>query len=112
MPKFGDQIRKVVRASGLTQQEIAQAAGIDEAALSRFVHDRRGLSFAALERLVDVLLLKVITCWTADPRRERTTVATPRRRPGKAKGTLAGSIDDLAVHGPALQRLASKRTRG
>jgi len=110
MPKFGDQIRKAVRASGLTQQEISQAAGIGEATLSRFVRGRRGISFATLDRLADVLDLHVTTRPAAG--RGRTTAATSRRRGGKAKGILAGSIDDLAVHGPALRRLLNKQTRG
>jgi len=110
MPKFGDQIRKAVRASGLTQQEISQAAGIGEATLSRFVRGRRGISFATLDRLADVLDLQVTTRPAAG--RGRTTASPPGRRGRKTTGALAGNIDDLiddlAVHAPALRRLASK----
>ena len=53
-------VRRAVRQSPLPRAVICRAAGIHEAALSRFVSAGLGLSVRTLDRLVDVLELKLV----------------------------------------------------
>lgn len=61
--KLSDQLRRAIDDSGLTRYAIAQAAGIDESALSKFYnrYPRRGLSMDALDRLGKVLELAIVS---------------------------------------------------
>ena len=54
------QIRAAVRASGLPNNALARATGIDPAALSRFTNGKAGLGVAALDALGDVLNLLIV----------------------------------------------------
>jgi transcriptional regulator with XRE-family HTH domain len=56
-----DQIREAVKNSGLSQQQICEQAGIDKGSLSRFVTGERGLSFSHLDKLAEVLGLRITT---------------------------------------------------
>ncbi|MFH1731223.1 MAG: helix-turn-helix transcriptional regulator [Planctomycetota bacterium] len=53
-------IRRAIRASGQSRYAIAKASGVSEAALSRFMSGKRGLTTATLDRLADVLGLAVV----------------------------------------------------
>lgn len=110
--RLSDQIRRAIDGSDLSRYRLALMSEIDHAAMSRFMAGRAGLSLAALDRLAEVLGLRVMTRPTRGRRRGRATTAAPRRRGGMTKTTLAASIDDLAGYGPALQSLVNKRTRG
>lgn len=57
--KLSDQVRRAVVASGRTQADLGQAAGISEAMMSRFVAGKVALSMAKLDRLAAVLGLSV-----------------------------------------------------
>lgn len=57
---FLDQIRRAVRTSGTSLNQLSRETGIDRAALSRFVRGDRGLSMGALDRLADFLDLGVV----------------------------------------------------
>jgi transcriptional regulator with XRE-family HTH domain len=54
-----DQLRELIHRSGHTRYRIAKATGIDESALAKFYHGRRGLSIAALNALGTFLRLKI-----------------------------------------------------
>ncbi len=50
-PRLSDQLRRIVDCCGLSRYEISKRTGIDEAALSRFVHGLSGLSLESIDRL-------------------------------------------------------------
>jgi transcriptional regulator with XRE-family HTH domain len=52
---LSDQLRRAVRYSGHSQYQIAKEAGIDKAALSRFMAGQRGLTTPSLDRLTEYL---------------------------------------------------------
>ncbi|MFQ5735053.1 MAG: helix-turn-helix domain-containing protein [Planctomycetaceae bacterium] len=56
---LADQVRQAMDDSGLTRYRIAQETGIDASALGKFYHGQRGLSLDALERLFDLLGLRL-----------------------------------------------------
>ena len=58
--KLADAIREAVRRSALSHAEICRTSGIDEAAFSRFLSSSKGISLAGLDRLVDVLGLRLV----------------------------------------------------
>ena len=57
--KLTDQIRRAVEASGKSRYAISQATGVDQAALSRFVHGG-GLSMESLDLVAEYLGLNII----------------------------------------------------
>ncbi len=59
MSKLEDAIRQAINASSLTRYAIWKRTGIDQAQLSRFVHGQSGLSFEAIDRLMEVLDLEI-----------------------------------------------------
>lgn len=54
------QIKRAMKADGRTRYAIAKASGISQAALSRLVHGRQGLTVDSLERLAHALGLEVV----------------------------------------------------
>ena len=56
---FVQQIRDAVNQSGMSRYSLAQASGVDEAALSRFTHGK-GLSMESLDAIGRVLGLAVV----------------------------------------------------
>ena len=75
---LSDQVRQAVKASDLSRYRIWQETGIDQAALSRFVHGEAGISLEALDKLADLLDLHITT---GQSRRR-----THRRRSSKKGG--------------------------
>ena len=59
--KLSDQLRQIVETCGKSRYAISKETGIDESALSRFVHGERGLSMAALDKLGKCLGLSFTT---------------------------------------------------
>ena len=57
--RLSDQVREAVDASGLSRYRICKEADIAQAAMSRFMSGQGGLSMAALDRLGEVLELKI-----------------------------------------------------
>lgn len=49
--RVNDQLRKLIRESGVSCYAIAKATGVSNAALSRFLSGERGLSHRALDTL-------------------------------------------------------------
>ena len=56
---LSEQLRELVRSSGLSMMAVARGAEIDPAALSRFLSGQRGLSMPSLDRLGEFLDVKV-----------------------------------------------------
>ena len=57
---FIDQVRHAARESGMTQKALAETAGLDLAAVNRFVRGERGLSVASMNALAKTLKLRVV----------------------------------------------------
>jgi len=58
--RFAVYIRRAIEASGVTRARLCRAAGIEEAAMSRFCRGLSGLTLASVERLADVLGLDLV----------------------------------------------------
>ena len=67
-----DQFQEAIDADGRTRAAIAEATGIDGAALHRFYHGERGLNCWTLTRLADVLGLEL-----------QPKASKPKRKGGK-----------------------------
>lgn len=59
--KLSDQIRAAVDASGMSRYRICQEIGLSQAAMSRFMAGKSGLSMDSLDRLADLLGLAVVS---------------------------------------------------
>ena len=57
--KLRHQIRQAINDCGMSRYAISQITGIDQAALSRFMHGQVGLGLDALDRLSECLQLVV-----------------------------------------------------
>lgn len=55
-----EQLRAVIRGSGVTRYRIAQETGVSEAALSRFVNGNRGLDLSSVDKLAAYLRLELV----------------------------------------------------
>lgn len=55
-----DQIRQAARDSGISQNGLARATGMNPAAVNRFINGERGLSMEGLAALASVLRLRVV----------------------------------------------------
>ena len=66
--KLSEQIRQAIRDCGMTRYAIFKATGIDQATLSRFMSEQRGLPMKTLDMLADFLRLRVVM----DGRRRKT----------------------------------------
>jgi transcriptional regulator with XRE-family HTH domain len=53
-------VRRAIADSGLSRYAISKASGIDQAALSRFMARKVGLTLASLDALADVLHLRLV----------------------------------------------------
>jgi plasmid maintenance system antidote protein VapI len=56
---FADVIRRAVRDSGRTPYAVAQAAGVPQAVLSRFLRGERGVTLDTAEKLCRALGLEL-----------------------------------------------------
>jgi transcriptional regulator with XRE-family HTH domain len=72
---FSEQLRQAIERSGMSRYAIGQAAGIDKATMSRFMAGKVGLSLESIDKIVDVLRLKLV----AEP--SHKTKKTGTRRP-------------------------------
>ncbi len=74
MKRLSEQLREAIVKADASRYEISKATGVDQAALSKFVHGRRGISVDAMDAVGLYLVLKI------------TTSRRPRRRLAKKKG--------------------------
>jgi transcriptional regulator with XRE-family HTH domain len=59
--RFSDQIREAVDASGMSRYRICAEIGLSQAAMSRFMAGKSGLSMDTLDRLAGLIGLAVVT---------------------------------------------------
>jgi transcriptional regulator with XRE-family HTH domain len=82
-------LRKAVEDSGMTRYAIAQATGINESVLSRFVAGGRTISLANADTLAEFLgyeLMKTKGAKGTKPTRTKTTNTTPAKTTRRIKG--------------------------
>lgn len=58
--RISSAVRRAIEASSLSRYAICKAAGIDQAAMSRFMAGKSGLTTASLDALADVLGLEIV----------------------------------------------------
>jgi transcriptional regulator with XRE-family HTH domain len=58
--KLSDQLRQAIDDCGQTRYQIAMATGLDQAALSKFHHGERNLSWDSVDRLGEYLGLRIV----------------------------------------------------
>lgn len=76
------QVRQAASKSGISQNALARAAGMDPTALSRFVSGKRGLAMETLDALAAVLRLSIVAGKPIKP--------PPKLKPGRKPGRKAG----------------------
>ena len=59
--KFSEQIRRAIESSGETRYRISVETGVSQTTLSRFMHDKGGLSTDVLDRIAEYLRLELKT---------------------------------------------------
>ena len=95
-------VRQAIQASGLSRYAICKAAGIDQAAMSRFMSGASGLTTASLDALAEVLGLRVVA--------EGPVKVLPSAKPGrKAKAEEQARREDEA---DARAALKARREKG
>ena len=58
--RLSDQVRKAVDQSGMSRYRICQLAEIDQPSMSRFMAGKVGLTLERLDRLAEVLDLRIV----------------------------------------------------
>ena len=56
-----EQLRRLIKGSGLSRYKLSKLAKIDQSQMTRFMSGERGMSASALDRLGDVLDLEIIS---------------------------------------------------
>jgi hypothetical protein len=56
---FSDQLRSIIRRSGLSSYELGKRSSVDESAIRRFLAKQRGLTTDSLDRLTEELKLRL-----------------------------------------------------
>ena len=77
LPLLSDQVRQSLDAAGVSRYAIAKQIGCSQALLSRFMSRTGGLSLDVLDRVSEVLGLRVVSAVRPDHPEK------PRRRPAK-----------------------------
>jgi transcriptional regulator with XRE-family HTH domain len=90
---FSDQLRRAVRDCGTTRYALAKQLGTSESTLSRFLSGERGLTLTLLDRLADVLGLRIIV---TVQRADRPTRRGPKPKRRKAMQTTVSNWAALA----------------
>jgi plasmid maintenance system antidote protein VapI len=60
MAKLTDQLREAIDASGASRYAVAKAIDLDQSTLSRFMAGKAGLALDTLDRLGELLGLKLV----------------------------------------------------
>ncbi len=74
MSKILDEIRRAIEASDKTRYRLSKETSIPQSQLSRLMTGEKGLSFEALERLVEAMGLEIII------RQKKTQTMAIRRK--------------------------------
>jgi ribosome-binding protein aMBF1 (putative translation factor) len=69
--KVSDQIRKAIDASGMSRNRINILIDLDPSIMSKFMNHKGGLSMEVLDRLGDLLKIKITSGVRGKPRKGR-----------------------------------------
>jgi ribosome-binding protein aMBF1 (putative translation factor) len=58
--KLSDQLRQAIDASEMSRYAIAKAIGLDQSVLSRFMAGKSGLAFETIDKLGELLELRLV----------------------------------------------------
>jgi len=59
--RFSRQLRSAIQNAEMSVYALCQVTGIDKAVMSRFMNGKRGLSLASIDRICDVLGLRLVS---------------------------------------------------
>ena len=59
--RFSDQIRRAIDESGMSRYRICALIGLDKSVMSRFMAGKSGLGLETIDRLAELLGLKIVT---------------------------------------------------
>jgi plasmid maintenance system antidote protein VapI len=60
MAKLTDQLRQAIDASGMSRYRICKSIDLDQATMSKFMKGRQGLALDTLDRLGELMGLKLV----------------------------------------------------
>ena len=66
--RLSDQLRQLIDRSGVSRYRLSQAAGIDQAMLSRFMAGKGGLGMKSVDALAAVLQISLVSSSSSSPR--------------------------------------------
>ncbi len=66
--RLSEQLRHLIRGSGISRYRLAQDAVIDQAMLSRFMAGKGGLGMNSVDALAAVLQISLVSCSSSSPR--------------------------------------------
>ena len=64
--KLSAQLRQAIQSSPISNYRLAQLAGVSESSISRFMHQKSGLSMKAIDRIWSVLELCITNSKESD----------------------------------------------
>lgn len=70
-PTLSDQLRAAIEVSEYSMLGLCRETGIDRAAMSRFVNGKAGLRLETIDRIVEVLGLRLVAGSTTSTRGKR-----------------------------------------
>ena len=88
--RISEQVRAAIRSSGMTRADLCHRTGLEQAALSRFVNRKTGLTLASLDRLAEVLNLDLVSSGPVKPVPPKKMGRPPKRKRG-GQGAARGS---------------------
>ena len=60
MGKLSDAVRVAIKGSGVSRYALAKQVGVAESVLSRFMNEKQSITLDTLEKLSEVLNLKIV----------------------------------------------------
>lgn len=57
---LSEQLRQIIKNGNMTRYEISKRSGVDASQLHRFVHTSGGLSMDSLDRIAQVLRIRLV----------------------------------------------------
>ncbi len=88
------QLRAMIEGRGLSARALGREAGVDSAVITRFLKDERGLTLDTLDRLADVLGLRLIEGAPSKRTTSRAGRGAVIPRSSRAKPKAVEVLDD------------------
>jgi transcriptional regulator with XRE-family HTH domain len=75
-----EQIQQAIDASGMSRYRVCKLIGLSESTMSRFMSGQTGLSCAVLNKLGELLGLRIVADRQAAPQGQRTVTSGQHRK--------------------------------